>query len=97
MSRIDPGQTARRHGPATLAAVTAIPHLIRGRRSGAEKGRDCDDGKHAESLFPDHELLLPLTSSRLRSLGGTSYSSIATVIAAAARLPARNPDCESPD
>jgi hypothetical protein len=32
VSRIDPAQTARDHGPAKLAAVTAAVHIIRDRR-----------------------------------------------------------------
>jgi hypothetical protein len=67
MSRIDPGQTARHHGSATIAAVTAVSHVTRDRRSGAEKARG-GGGKHAESLFSVHGLLLLLAVSGPRNL-----------------------------
>ena len=53
VSRIDPAQTARDHGPAKLAAVTAAVHIIRDRRGSAEKAQGGGDGKHDDSFSAD--------------------------------------------
>jgi hypothetical protein len=75
------------HRPAAaIASIDAITTPViatvhRGRRSGAEKARGDDDGKHAESLFSVHGLLLLLAISRPCSLTGTSYSTMARAMA----------------
>jgi hypothetical protein len=65
VSRIDPGQTARDHGAANLAAVAAAHVIHRDRRSPAEKAQGRGDCKYDESPLSVHGsfLLEPLLAS----------------------------------